>query len=339
VTTSADTLDGMVRRRMIVLALFTALIGIGFRLVLTARTDLGPGDLQRFESLSGIDLPDVYGDLPFFLLWTRGDGQAYVTLASDIDLQGPAQRLLLPSYRYTRVGYAWLGRAFALGRVDLIPIGLMLVNLTALAGIGALTAKSVHLYGERSYLLLLNPGLYVGFATDTAEPLGLCLLIVALLSGSVLLSGAASAALGTVRPSFGLGLPARGRNLGVIVGSVIAGALLIRLIAQFRIDDHTTPIETLVAPATGFLDIFRTEGPALVAGSALLLIVIATTAVVGGFRRTGMVRVAWLSNAFLLLCMGSFVLNDPFNWTRASAVLPVLWALPTNGSLGLLHQS
>ena len=53
------------------------------------------------------------------------------------------------------------------------------------------------------------------------------------------------------------------------------------------------------------------------AGSALLLTVIAITAVVGGFRRRGMVRVAWLSNALLLLCLGSFVLNDPFNWTRA----------------------
>ena len=190
-TTATDTLDGMVRRRMIVLALFAALIRPWVPAGSDCSDDLGPADLQRFESLSGVDLPDAYGDLPFFLLWTRGDGQAYVTLASDLDLQGPAQRLLLPSYRYTRVGYAWMGRVFALGRVDLIPVGLMLVNLTALAGIGALTAKLVQLYGERSYLLLLNPGLYVGFATDTAEPLGLLLLIVgpALRVGSARRSG------------------------------------------------------------------------------------------------------------------------------------------------------
>ena len=324
----ADTLVAIVRRRMVTLALIAVLVGLGFRSVLTARTDLGPADLQRFESQSGIDLPDAYGDLPFFLLWTHGDGQTYVTMAADIGLQGPAQRLLLPSYRYTRVGYAWLGRVFALGRVAWVPIGLMLVNLAALAGIGALTGRLAHRYGERAYVILLNPGLYVGFATDTAEPLGVLLLMVALLSGSVLLAGVASVALGTVRPSFGLGLPARGRNLRVVIGSVVGSALLIRFIALLSIQDNTTPIETLVIPLTGYLDLFANGPPSVIAGAAVLLVVVLTTAVIGGVRRSGVVRVTWLTNALLLLSLGQFVLNDPFNWTRAAAVLPVLWALP-----------
>ena len=144
---------------MIILALITALTGLGFRSVLTARTDLGPTDLERFESQSGVDLPDVYGQMPFFLLWTRGDGQAYVTMAADLDVKGPTQNLLLPSYRYTRVGYAWFGRVAALGRVAWVPVGLMLVNLAALTAIGALTGRLVRLFGERAYVILLNPGL------------------------------------------------------------------------------------------------------------------------------------------------------------------------------------
>ena len=324
----ADTLVGIVRRRMIILALMTVLAGLGFRSVLTARTDLGPADLERFESRSGVDLPDAYGKTPFFLLWTRGDGQAYVTLAADLDLDGPAQHLLLPSYRYTRVGYAWLGRIVALGRVAWVPVGLMLVNLTALAAIGALTGRLVHRFGERAYLVLLNPGLYVGFATDTAEPLGLLLLMVAVVTGSVLLTGVASFALGTVRPSFGIGLPARGRNLGVLIGSVAGGALLIRLIALLAIQDNTTPIETLGLPFAGYWEIISTEPQTEAVGAALLLFAALTTAFVGGFRRSGAVRIAWLANAVLMLCLGPFVLNDPFNWTRAAAVLPVLWALP-----------
>ncbi len=327
-TAATDTLVAIVRRQMITLALIAVLVGLGFRWVLTVRTDLGPADLKRFESQSGIDLPDAYGDMPFFLLWTRGDGQAHVTLAADLDLHGPSQRLLLPSYRYTRVGYAWLGRIFALGQITWVPVGLMLVNLAALAGIGAMAGRLTYRFGDRGYLILINPGLYVGFATDTAEPLGVFLLMLALFAGSVWLAAMASAVLGTVRPSFGLGLPARERNLGVIIGSIVGGAALIRLIALLSIDDNTMPIETLVVPFTGYLNVFKSEAASVALGAAMLLVAAVATAVVGGTRRTGAIRFAWLANAFSLICLGSFVLNDPFNWTRAAAVLPVLWALP-----------
>ena len=318
------------RSRMITLALIAVLAGVGFRLILTARSDLGPHDLERFESKSGIDLPDVYGEMPFFLLWTRGDGQTYVTMAADIELQGPAQRLLIPSYRYTRVGYAWLGRIFALGRVAWVPVGLMLVNLISLAAIGALTGRLAHRFGERSYLALLNPGLYLAFATDTAEPLGMLLLMVGVLSGSVLLANIASFALGTVRPSFGLALPARDRNLGRVIGSIAGGALLIRVIALLGIQDNATPIETMAVPLTGYLETVSSEPLSEWIGAAVLLIAVLATAIVGGFSRRGWVRIAWLANALLLISLGPAALVD-LNWARAAVVLPILWALPVEG--------
>jgi hypothetical protein len=315
-------------RRMVYLAVIVVLIGVAFRWVITERADLSPADLQRFEAQSGIDLPDAYGDLPFFLLWTRGDGQAFVTLAADLTLDGPSQRLMVPSYRYGRVGYAWLGRIAALGRVDWIPIGLMAVNLVSLAGIAAITAKLVGRFGARAYLLVLNPGLYVGFARDTAEPAGVLLLLLAVVSGSAVVAGIAAGGLGTLRPSLALGLPVRGRNLLAVIGSSAVLFGLVRAVAYLNIDDTTTPIETIVPPLTGYLDVFTQEETHIVVGAIMLLVAVGATGIVGVFRRRGWVRFSWVANVALLLSMGAFVLNDPFNWTRAAVILPVLWALP-----------
>ena len=159
-------------------------LGVRFAMVRTAEPPLSAADLARFEETYGLDLPTWYESTPFFLLWSRGDGQAFVALASDLDLSGPARELAVPVYRFSRAGYAWLGRLAALGRPGWVPVGLMMVNALALLAVGAMASVMAQRRGPVSYMLAANPALYVGFASDTAEPLGIALLTAALVAST-----------------------------------------------------------------------------------------------------------------------------------------------------------
>ena len=292
----------------------------------TSDPPLSGTDLERFEKIYGLDLPDWYGEVPFLLRWSRGDGQAFVALASDLDLNGPARELAVPAYRYARVGYAWLGRMAALGRTEWIPIGLLAVNGTALFAIGALSSALARRRGPVSYLLAANPAIYVGFASDTAEPLGVALLVGALAASTVRGAGFWAAWLGAVRPSLGTALLARGRNLAALMVPFAVVGLAIRFVGLATFGgDASIPPSTVVLPFTGYFDVWRSleDADALLTGIPLIAAI--ATIYVGLAKRTGWVRVSWVASGLLALTFGALVLRQPNNWIRAAAALPVLW--------------
>ena len=297
-------------------------------LVQTANPRLTQDDLRRFERTFDLDLPGWYEDHPFFLRWTRGDGQAFVALASDLDLDGAAQELAVPVYRYARVGYAWLGRVAALGRVSLVPIGLMAVNALALLTLGVLTSHVAQTGGRMAYLLAANPALYVGFASDTAEPLGVVLLVAALVASSKAAGRWSSGWLAAVRPSLATALPTRRRDLPMTLLSFGVIAVVVRIIGIVGLGGDTSiPPNTFVVPLTGYLEGWRSLSPGAAVVAGIPLMAGLATVVVGLTRKRGWMRLAWLATGFLVLTFGSAVLRSPFNWTRAAAAVPTLWVV------------
>lgn len=306
------------------------IIGLGVRLAMVraAEPPLSAVDLMRFEQTYGLDLPAWYEDSPFFLLWSRGDGQAFVALGSDLDLNGPARELAVPVYRFSRAGYAWLGRLAALGRPGWVPVGLMAVNALSLLAVGAISSVVVQRRGPISFILAANPALYIGFASDTAEPLGIALLMVALVASTGRRAGLAAGLLGAVRPSLATALPERGRNLGALIASFAAVALAVRFIGSAALGgDASIPNATFVIPLTGYFDVWQELPPGAAVVAGIPLVAALATIYFGLTKRSGWVRVSWVATGLLVLTFGSLVLHHPNNWIRAAAALPVVWGL------------
>ncbi|MGH8937659.1 MAG: hypothetical protein ACRDXD_15605 [Acidimicrobiia bacterium] len=262
-----------------------AVLALAIRATVVADQEFSAVDLHRFERISGVDLP-VYERLPFFLTWTRGDGQTFMALAADLDLDGPAQELGVPSYRFARVGYAWLARLAALGRVGLLPVGLLAVNLVTISILAVVATRLARIWRERAFLILANPGLFVGVATDTAEPLGALLLVLALTTGATggVLASALAAA---TRPTFLALLPARRHGLLrplMTAASVVISLQIISLFAFGSFGER--PPETLVLPFTGYVEVWPTVRPAAAFGIGLLLLWAALTMAAPQYRRT-----------------------------------------------------
>ncbi len=318
--------SGILHRPWLV-AVAVAVLALAVRATVVADQEFSAVYLHRFERIYGVDLPDVYERLPFFLTWTRGDGQAFMALAADLDLDGPAQELAVPSYRFARVGYAWLARLAALGRVGLLPVGLLAVNLVTISILAVVATRLARIWGRRAFLILANPGLFVGVATDTAEPLGALLLVLALTSGAT--GGAlASALAAATRPTFLAVLPARRHGLLrplMTAASVVISLQIISLFAFGSFGER--PPETLVLPFTGYVEVWPTVRPAAAFGIGLLLVSAALT-MAAGFRSTGGRRPALILSGLLVVVFGAAVLHNPFNYLRAAALLPIIWAVP-----------
>jgi hypothetical protein len=301
------------------------------RATVVADQELSAVHLHRFERIYGLDLPDVYERLPFFLTWTRGDGQAFMALAADLDLDGPAQELAVPSYRFARVGYAWLARLAALGRVGLLPVGLLAVNLAAISMLAVVATGLARMWGKRAFLILANPGLFVGVSTDTAEPLGALLTVLALTSGPT--GGVVATALAAAtRPTFLAVLPARRHGLLrplMAAATVVVSLQIISLLAFGSFGER--PPQTLVLPFTGYVEVWPTVRPAAAFGIGLLL-VSASLTMAAGLRSTGGRRLAFILSGLLVVMFGPAVLHNPFNYLRAAALLPIIWAVPGQSS-------
>lgn len=102
------------------------------------------------------------------------DGQFAYYIAFDPHPDRVASRLDVPAYRYQRILYPLLARFLGLGKPNLIPWTLLLVNLVAhLVGTWAL-ARWIELSGGRPIYALIY-GLWVGLVistgTDLTEPL------------------------------------------------------------------------------------------------------------------------------------------------------------------------
>jgi hypothetical protein len=321
------------RRLGLLVALASIALGLGMRFLFVHYMDFGAADLLLYESRSyGVDLPEWYGERPFFLAWSRGDGQAYVTLAADPWAQGPAREMTPALYRYSRVGYAWAARVAGLLQTSLIPVGLLAVNLGALGYLGWVAGSRLRRWGPRALALALSPGAYIAFVSDTAEALGLALVTGAVLASTLIPGMASGLLLGLVRPDFATAI-FRGRRPWALLMVVAGSAIAIRLLGFVVLDlDWAVTDGTLTVPFGGYLDALPQQSllPAAITVGLLLVAVLTTLHGVTA-RESVLVRLAYLLTGGFVLLLSSKVLIDPMNSLRAAAALSLVWAIPSEG--------
>lgn len=126
----------------------------------------------------------VVGDL---LAFTHGyDGLAYHRLALDpltLAASEHGTTFTRPAYWQARIGYPAAAWALSLGRDDLVPAALVLVNLLAVAGIALLAARLARGLGRSPWWGAVPAawaGFLVGLGQDLVEPLAGLLLLAAL---------------------------------------------------------------------------------------------------------------------------------------------------------------
>jgi len=110
------------------------------------------------------------------------DGQFFYYLA--LDPVNARYYMDASTYRYTRILYPLVARALALGRPDLIPITLFLVNWLALAGGALAIATWLKRRGLSPWFALLYgfyPGLQFALARDLSEVMAYGLVALAIL--------------------------------------------------------------------------------------------------------------------------------------------------------------
>jgi hypothetical protein len=246
----------------------------------------------------------------WFSAWTLGDGQAFALIASDPLGLDIGVELRDPGYRYQRAGYSWLVWVSSGGQPGLIPYALAGVGGLAVIGTLILAIALRERLGPSAWFLVLNPALYVGFAGDTAEPLAILFLGLALASSRPW----AGVALGVTRPDYLLALLGRWKTFGygVAAAAIVAGYSIIRF-----------GFETLIPggarlfgwPLAGYL-----ENPSA-AGLVLAFVAAVTLAIGVRFRNW-----TWVVVGLYVLCFSYTVVVEPVNAWRAAGLLPVLWA-------------
>ncbi len=304
-------------------ALVALAVGLGLRFAVTTASDLGPADLARFEEASGIDLPDWYGDAPFFLMWTRGDGATYLTLATDLDLDGAAHRLRSPRLRVARLGFSTLLRLVAIGRIAWLPVAAFVVGSVGLATYGAMTA-TIALHDRRAWWLLANPAVLIGYVGDSTEPVGLALLLVAALAVSPLVAFAAGALLGGVRPSFAPATLAARRPWPAFLGTIAVAAIVGTWARSVFPADPGFPFRL---PLVGYVEATGTTPLPDLVVAATVAAAATGTIVLGVRRHRGPRRWGWILGGLLILTLPPESVDDVVNLLRIAGFLPVLWVL------------
>jgi len=284
-------------------ALVLVLLGIGIRLAVSGPEDIDK--LAQFQATSGID---VGPQTAWFAAGLHGDGAVYTVIAADPFGVDVGRHLLIPSYRYSRSGYSWLAVALVMGRDHLLLLGLSLVGLASMATVAWQAVKLREILGLKAWFLLANPALYIGFVGDTAEPLAIALLTLALAHGSVL----ATLGLAIARPDYLVGLLSRWRL-------ALAGGLLgvaFRMLWVERFDDSVIGGSVALAwPLVGILEAASPVGWLVIAAGLF-------TVIKGIVSRD----LSWVASGVLVVCFSAVVYNAPVNAIRAAGLLPVLWA-------------
>jgi hypothetical protein len=243
-----------------------------------------------------------------FYTGAGGDGEVFAVLAADPFGSGQFPSLLHVTYRYSRVGFSLVAWMFSFGNETFVLPALALVGLLAVGGVGFASGFLRERLGWRSWILMLNPALYIGSIGDTAEPLGILLLVLAMVGSGLL----ASAALGMTRPTYAVAIFNR---LDLALAAVLT-AIAVRLAAVviFQAPFFDSPSSYFSLPAVAyFLE------PSF-AGFAVLIAGLAT-------MRVGLAKrnLAWVSSGLLVIVLGTAVTEDPINAVRAAGMLPVLW--------------
>lgn len=261
---------------------------------------------QVLGQITGID----FGDWPgIFYTGGGGDGEIFATLAADPIGRGPAQLILIPVYRYMRIGFSWAGWLVSFGQEEWVLPALFAVGLSSVAALGFVSGVLQDRLGPRALFLVANPALYLGFAGDSAEPLGLLFLTLAMMGSGLW----AALALGATRPTYALALLGRWPSFV----SAMTAAIAVRVIAAliFSASVFQGAEGAFAPPLRSFFD-----HPSVV-GFAVLIAGLVTL-VIGVSRRD----LAWAVAGVLVVLLGDSVLASPLNAVRAAGMMPVLWA-------------
>ncbi|HEX3070952.1 MAG TPA: hypothetical protein VHX14_20450, partial [Thermoanaerobaculia bacterium] len=114
------------------------------------------------------------------------DGQFYYRIARDPFSTQPVAAGVhfdYPVYRLQRIGYPFLVWMFSFGNRAAVPWMMIIVNLAALAGIGAaavIATRELRVPEWSCFALALYPGFLLSVSRDLVEPLEVLLLMIAL---------------------------------------------------------------------------------------------------------------------------------------------------------------
>jgi len=312
----------------VVAALIAVLIGLLVRVAFVDAQGFRMDDLQRYRQSYGIHLPDWYGDHPLLLAWTRGDGQAFVTIAQDPLARDVTLDLGAPAYRMMRVGYSLIARAAVAWQADLIPIGLFGVNLAAMGILGGIAGWKVSDWGLRAMFLPANPAVLIGISADTAEVVGVLLLTWAMMSSRRWVALISGALLGMTRPSYVTAVPAGRRGTTAALAVIlVAIAIQVWLIAARGVGYGGT-LGTVTLPFMGYIEAWGNID--ITARLACAAVVVAGVATIMKAVRTpgSATRLALAGTGLLAVSLGPVVVSEPVNLLRAVGALPLLWIIP-----------
>jgi hypothetical protein len=170
---AAEVMRG-IHSRPIFIALVVLLSLSGFILVVLATHDW---DVAAFV----VDRPV---DAPASQTWGVGyDGQFAYKIA--LDPETAMSELDYPAFRFLRIVYPVLSRLIALGQPDLIPLGMVAVNLLAATVTAWLLAKIIQRRGGpawAAYIGIFTFNYLIGIRMDLNEPLAFCLALAGLLA-------------------------------------------------------------------------------------------------------------------------------------------------------------
>ena len=246
----------------------------------------------------------------WFSAWTLGDGQAFAVIAADPLGLEFGDHLRDPGYRYQRAGYSWLVWAGSGGQPGLIPYAMAAVGGLAVIGTLVLAISLRERLGPATWFLVLNPALYIGFAGDTAEPVAILLLGLALASSRPW----AGAALGVTRPDYLLALLGRWKPFAYgVATAALVGAYAVARFGFGSLFPEGAKLFGL--PVAGYLD-----SPSL-AGLGLAVLALVTLVIGVRYRNW-----TWAVVGLYVLCFSHTIVLDPINAWRAAGLMPVLWA-------------
>lgn len=310
-----------------VVAVTAILVVVGLRWIVVTASGFGPDDLIRFEQQSyGVNLPDWYGDTPLFLAWTRGDGQAFLTIGTSLEA---TRQLGWSAYRFGRVGYSATALLVVAGQKQLLPIGMFAVNLIAVGILGAMAGHFLPRWGPRALLLVVNPAVVAAAIFDTAEALGTLLAASILLSQSRGIGNIGGLVLGVTRPTYATAIVGAS-GFGPFIAAIgSAASMQVLALGVLGLEPPDLAVN-LAWPLLGYFRVSsRVAKPQALLIAAVLVASMLT--VHRGFRsgmpRAGR-RLAWLATGLLGLSLGHAVLLDPINALRATGMIPLLWGLP-----------
>lgn len=307
-------------------------VSLGLFLKDVSTHGLGAAELERYAAQPygvTIDAADVSR---LHLLWTLGDGQAFVTIAADPLAEGPVRGLDLPAYRMARVGWSLLIRGLALGDIDQLPVAVTLASLGSFAALAMYAVRLVPLWGPRALLVPLTPGVLVGFVQGTAEILGALLLVVAMTAQHTASASVAGVLLGITRPSYATALPGAHRWLPALIGAVASAAILQAVLTNgLGLRTFGMGSGHFDVPFGGYLTAISNSGwtEVVVRNTGIGIILVAALAGYCLDRRVGRgYRLACFATAVLVLCLPAIAVIQPGSYLRVTGGAMILLMMP-----------